>query len=215
MSIATMILGQSGTGKTASLRNLSPEKTLLIQAVPKPLPFKSNWKLVSAENKDGNILVSDNWDQICKAMQKTSREIIVIDDLQYVLANEFMARAHEVGFTKFTEMARHYFDIVTTATRLPENKRVYLLSHTDVSDQGQVKAKTIGKLLDEKITIEGLLTIVLRTHVINGQYVFSTHNNGSDTVKSPLGLFDEEHIENDLAAVDKAITEYYQLAKAA
>ena len=212
MSIATMILGQSGTGKTTSLRNMKPEETLLIQVIPKPLPFKGKWHSV----KDGgNIYVSDNWEHICNAMKKTTRNIIVIDDLQYLLANEFMTRAHEKGYEKFTEMARHYYDVIVAATNLPDSKRVYLLSHTDVSDQGQVKAKTIGKLLDEKITIEGLLTIVLRTHVINGQYVFSTKNNGSDTVKSPIGLFDSEHIENDLLAVDKAITEYYDLKQAA
>jgi predicted ATP-dependent serine protease len=212
MSIATMVLGTSGTGKSTSLRNMNPTETLLIQVVKKPLPFKSNWKSV---NDGGNIYHSDNWESIIKAMQKTTREIIVIDDLQYLLANEFMTRAHEKGYEKFTEMARHYFDVITAATNLQDYKRVYLLSHTDVSEQGQVKAKTIGKLLDEKITIEGLLTIVLRTHVINGQYVFSTKNNGSDTVKTPIGLFDDDHIENDLMAVDKAIKEYYDLKQAA
>lgn len=212
MSITTMILGQSGTGKTTSLRNMNPEQTLLIQVIPKPLPFKSKWHGV----KDGgNIYVSNQWDKICAAMEKTSRNIIVIDDMQYLLATEFMARAHEKGYEKFTEMARHYYDVITTATSLPDNKRVYLLSHTDVSEQGQVKAKTIGKLLDEKITIEGLVSIVLRTHVINGQYVFSTKNNGNDTVKSPIALFDDEHIENDLLAVDKAILAYYELPLAA
>jgi len=191
---------------------MNPAETLLIQVVKKPLPFKSNWKSV---NDGGNIYHSDNWESIIKAMQKTTREIIVIDDLQYLLANEFMTRAHEKGYEKFTEMARHYFDVITAATNLQDYKRVYLLSHTDVSEQGQVKAKTIGKLLDEKITIEGLLTIVLRTHVINGQYVFSTKNSGSDTVKTPIGLFDDDHIENDLMAVDKAIKEYYDLKQAA
>jgi predicted ATP-dependent serine protease len=212
MSIAAMVLGTSGTGKSTSLRNMNPAETLLIKTVKKPLPFKSNWKSV---NDGGNIYHSDNWESIIKAMQKTTREIIVIDDLQYLLANEFMTRAHETGFAKFTEMARHYFDVITAATNLPDFKRVYLLSHTDVSEQGQVKAKTIGKLLDEKITIEGLLTIVLRTHVINGQYVFSTKNNGSDTVKTPISLFDSEHIDNDLKMVDEKIVDYYELKKAA
>jgi hypothetical protein len=213
MSIATMILGQSGTGKSTGLRNMNPSETLLIQMVAKPLPFKSkDWKPV----KDGgNVIVSSNCDAIISAMNKTSRPIIVIDDLQYLLATEFMSRAHEKGYEKFTEMARHYYDVVTTATSLPDYKRVYLLSHTDTSDTGQVKAKTIGKMLDEKITIEGLLTIVLRTHVINGQYVFSTKNNGSDTVKTPMGMFEQEHIDNDLLALDKAITDYYDLQQAA
>lgn len=126
-----------------------------------------------------------------------------------------MDRAHEVGFQKFTDMARHYYDVLTTATNLAPNKRVYLLSHTDTNEAGQVKAKTIGKLLDEKITVEGLLTIVLRTHVINGRYVFSTRNNGTDTVKTPLGLFEDEFIDNDLMAVDKAIKEYYDIKQVA
>lgn len=213
MSIAIMVLGQSGTGKSTSLRNMNPADTLLIQVIPKPLPFRSkDWKPV----KDGgNILVVNSADAICNAMRKTSREIIVIDDLQYLLATEFMNRSHEVGFQKFTDMARHYYDVLTTATTLPANKRVYLLSHTDTSDTGQIKAKTIGKLLDEKITVEGLVTIVLRTHVINGKYVFSTRNSGTDTVKTPLGLFEDEFIDNDLMAVDTAVTEYYEIQQAA
>ena len=209
MSIATMILGTSGTGKSASLRNMNPADTLLIQTIPKPLPFRSNdWKPV----KDGgNVIVSALSETIISAMHKTSRPIVVIDDFQYLLAVEFMARASETGYGKFTEMAKHYFDVLTAAANLAPEKRVYLLSHTDMAESGQVKAKTIGKLLDEKITVEGLVTIVLRTHVINGQYVFSTHNNGQDTVKTPMGMFEAEHIPNDLAEVDKAIVEYYSL----
>lgn len=213
MSIATLVLGQSGTGKSTSFRNMDPAKTLLIQVVSKPLPFRSKaWRPVK---EGGNIIVSASSQDICAAMKKTTRPIIIVDDFQYLLATEFMDRAHEKGYDKFTEMARHYYDVLTTATTLPADKRVYLLSHTDTSESGQVKAKTIGKLLDEKITVEGLVTIVLRTHVINGQYVFSTKNNGADTVKTPLGLFEDEHIPNDLADVDRAISEYYELSQAA
>lgn len=211
MSIATMIIGQSGTGKSAAMRNMDPATTLLIQTIPKPLPFRSNaWKPV----KDGgNILVSAVAETIIQSMHKTMRPIVVIDDFQYLLAVEFMARASETGYAKFTEMARHYFDVLTAAAQLAPHKRVYLLSHTDTSEAGQVKAKTIGKLLDEKITVEGLVTIVLRTHVINGQYVFSTRNNGQDTVKTPMGMFESEHIPNDIAEVDKTIVDYYQLSQ--
>jgi hypothetical protein len=213
MSIATLVLGQSGTGKSTSFRNMDPAKTLLIQVVSKPLPFRSKaWKPVK---EGGNIIVSSSSNDICAAMKKTTRPIILVDDFQYLLATEFMDRAHEKGYEKFTEMARHYYDVLTTATTLPADKRVYLLSHTDTSESGQVKAKTIGKLLDEKITVEGLVTIVLRTHVINGQYVFSTRNSGADTVKTPLGLFEDEHIPNDLMAVDEAIASYYELSQAA
>lgn len=218
MSVATMVLGQSGTGKSTSMRNLQAKDSLLIQVVKKPLPFKSaGWSYFDKEsNKEGNIFVTDQSASIVNILQKTSREIIIIDDFQYILANEFMRRVldKETGnqaFAKYNEIAKNAWDILMTASNLAENKRVYILAHTQEDENGRVKAKTIGKLLDEKITIEGLLTIVLRTHVINGQYVFSTKNNGLDTVKTPLGMFETEHIDNDLMAVDKAIKEYYEI----
>lgn len=207
-----MILGQSGTGKTTSLRNLNPTEVLLIQAVRKPLPFRSaNWKPCTKADPDGSILVTDMANVICGAMQRTKKPIIVIDDFQYILANEFMRRSEEKGFEKFTDIARHAWNILMCASQLPHETRVYIMAHTQEDEHGGVKAKTIGKLLDEKITIEGLLTIVMRTKVINGQYLFSTQNNGSDTVKTPIDMFSDEHIPNDLAAVDSAITEYYGL----
>lgn len=219
MSIATMILGQSGTGKTTSLRNLDPAHTLLIQAVKKPLPFRSSgWGWYDKENKpDGNVIVSDNAGAIIKAMKGTRRDVIVLDDFQYILANEFMRRVldKETGnaaFAKYNEIAHNAWSILMTASQLADNKRVYILGHTQEDDNGRIKAKTIGKLLDEKITLEGLLTIVLRTCVINGQYLFSTKNNGLDTVKSPIGLFEDEQIDNDLALIDAKIFEYYNLS---
>lgn len=219
MSIATMILGQSGTGKTTSLRNLDPAHTLLIQAVKKPLPFRSSgWGWYDKENKpDGNVIVSDNAGAIIKAMKGTRRDVIVMDDFQYILANEFMRRVldKETGnaaFAKYNEIAHNAWSILMTASQLADNKRVYILGHTQEDDNGRIKAKTIGKLLDEKITLEGLLTIVLRTCVINGQYIFSTKNNGLDTVKSPIGLFEDEQIDNDLALIDAKIFEYYNLS---
>ena len=221
MSISTMILGESGTGKSTSLRNLDPQHTLLIQTVSKPLPFRSSeWKKCTKENPAGSVLVTDNSASIVQAMSRTKREIIVIDDFQYLLANEFMRRVtdHEAGnsaFAKYNEIARHAWDVLMASTSLPEYKRVYILSHTSTDDFGKTKIKTIGKLLDEKIVMEGLVTIVLRTQVQNGNYLFSTRNSGSDTVKSPLGLFDEEMIENDLATVDSQIFNYYGLQDAA
>lgn len=213
MSIATLIMGESGTGKSTSLRNFGPEQVLLIQAVKKPLPFRSaGWKPATAEG--GSVFVTDNSKWIVKAMQKTKKPIIVIDDFQYVMANEFMRRVtdQESGngaFAKYNEIARSAWDVFQMASGLPDDKRVYILSHTSTDDAGKTKIKTIGKLLDEKIVLEGLVTIVLRTLRINDSYIFATQNSGSDTTKSPLGLFDDEHIENDLAAVDKAICDYY------
>jgi len=216
MSIATIILGQSGTGKTASLRNLDPANTLLIQTIKKPLPFKADgWKQV----KDGgNIIVTDTSPRICEAMHKTSRDVIVIDDFQYQMSNEFMRRVtdQEAGasaFQKYNEIAKSAWDILNTASALPDHKRVYILSHTQSDDNGNIKIKTIGKLLDEKITIEGMVSIVLRTAQVNGNYLFSTQNSGHDTTKSPIGLFDSEFVENDLALVDAAIYAYYGLTQ--
>jgi hypothetical protein len=209
MSIATMILGQSGTGKTASLRNLDPASTLLIQPVKKPLPFKSTgWGAWSKENHTGNIFHTDQAGHIIKIMHGTKKPVIVIDDFQYILANEFMRRVldKETGnaaFAKYNEIAHNAWSILMAASQLDDWKRVYILGHTQEDESGKTKAKTIGKLLDEKITLEGLLTIVLRTNVINGNYLFSTKNSGNDTVKSPIGLFDEELIENDLKAIDQ------------
>lgn len=209
MSIATMVLGESGTGKSTSMRNLAPSETLLIQTVKKPLPFRSKeWKPVA---DGGNVLVTDDCQRIMSAMQKTRRKVVVIDDYQYMIANEFMRRTSERGYDKFTEMALHAWQVAKLASELPDDVRVYILSHTDTKDDGTVKAKTIGKLLDEKITLEGLFSIVLRTGKNDGGYYFRTKNSGSDTVKTPLGLFESETIDNDLANVDKAICEYYEL----
>ncbi|MFQ1048018.1 ATP-binding protein [Avibacterium paragallinarum] len=210
MSIATLILGESGTGKSTSLRNLDPTKTLLIQVISKPLPFRSkDWQYFSQSCPTGNVFISDNADQICQVMQKTKREIIVIDDFQYLMANEFMRRAKDKGYDKFTEIGLHAWQIFDLAGKLAPHKRVYILSHTQSDDVGRTKIKTIGKMLDEKITLEGIVTICLRTNVSDGRYTFATQNNGADTVKSPMGLFGSQYIDNDLKLVDDAICEYW------
>lgn len=216
MSIATIILGESGTGKSASMRNLDPEKTLLIQSVRKTLPFRGRaWSALSKENPTGCVFVSDRSEVIIKAMARTKRKVIVIDDFQYILANEFMRRSDEKGFEKFTDIGRHAWDILTAATKLSDDVRVYILSHIQTDETGRSRIKTIGKLLDEKITIEGMVTIVLRTVVDGDNYQFATRNSGSDTTKSPMGMFGSDRVPNDLSAVDDAITSYYELPVAA
>lgn len=211
MSITTIVIGESGTGKSASLRNFDPANTLLIQSVKKPLPFKAgNWQRHEA-GKPGNILVCDESDKIVKMMSKTGRKVIILDDFQYILANEYMRRSAETGYQKFTDIGKHAWEVITAASGLPDDVRVYILAHSQSDEFGNVKFKTIGKMLDEKITVEGMVTIVLRTRVSDGHYHFSTRNNGSDTVKTPMGLFEDERIDNDLAAVDQAICAYYEI----
>lgn len=214
MSIATLIIGESGSGKSASIKNLDPEKTLLIQSVKKPLPFRSlDWKPV-IKGSGGSIFFTDKSEYIVAAMSRTDKEIIVIDDFQYLMSNEFMRRVTDKesgsqAFAKYNEIARHAWDVLMAASDLAEHKRVYILSHTSTDDFGKTKIKTIGKLLDEKIVLEGLVTIVLKTSIVDSKNFFSTKNSGSDTVKSPMGLFESDLIDNDLLAVDEKICEYY------
>lgn len=213
MSIPTLILGQPGTGKTTSLRNMDPATTLLIQTVKKPLPFRAKgWSYFEKEkNPRGNIFHADNAARICTLMQKTSRKIIVLDDSNYVMSNAFMRRASEKGYEKFTEMAQDTFSIFETSANLAEDVRVYLFAHTQQTDDGVTRFKTVGKLLDEKVCLDGLVTICLKTVVSDGHYYFATRNNGSDTVKSPMGIFESDLIDNDLAMVDKEIAAFYNL----
>lgn len=214
MSVATIIYGESGTGKTASLRNLDPKTTLLFQAVRKPLPFKAaGWLPYDKATKTGSIVVTDNSATICTAMRALPHQVVIIDDWQYILANEFMRRSDERGFEKFTDIGRHAWDTLRTASALADNRRVYILAHSQSNELGQSHVKTIGKLLDEKITVEGMVTLCLRTMNVDGDYRFSTRNSGFDTVKTPMGMFEDPTIENDLNAVDTAICEYYGLAK--
>ena len=210
MSYATLVLGESGTGKTCSLRNLDPKNTLLIQPVRKPLPFRSTgWKELKQKGDGNNILVCSNPQAIINCMHASPFDVIVVDDWQYILASMYMAARNVKGFDKFTEIGGAGFDIAKAASELGENKRVYVLAHTTSDEFGNTRIKTLGKLLDDKIVVEGMFTTVLRTHVENGRYLFSTQNSGSDTVKSPMGMFSEQYIENDLAAIDRVICDYY------
>lgn len=201
MGTAVMIIGSSGSGKSTSLRNLPDEKYSLIEVNGKPLPFKSKKKFVH----------TDKYDEIGALIARAKNDIIVIDDSQYLLANEFMNRAKEKGYEKFTDIGFNFWNLINSVSKLPKNKVVYFLHHSDTDQFGSVTAKSIGKLLTEKISIEGMFTIMIRAMKSEGKYYFSTQSDGLDPVKTPMGMFAEQYIDNDISVVDEAIRNYYEL----
>lgn len=203
MGILVYVLGKSGTGKSYSMRNFPQDELALINVQGKILPFRGSAKIEQT--------TTDNSCEIVEALKNYARNFksIVVDDYQYVMANEYMRRSFEKGYDKFTEIGRHAWDIANTVREIPNDCIVYIMCHTDRDDEGFEKIKTIGKLLDEKICLEGMSTIVLKTNVTDGKYVFLTQNNGKDTTKSPAGMFPSYAIDNDLKYVDDKIRNYY------
>ena len=212
MSIATLILGSSGSGKSTSLRNLDPAKTLLIQCIKKPLPFRaSGWKTRITLQSEGNVIQTSDPALIEKCLRQSKAEIVVIDDYQAVMVNELLSRSTEKGYDKFSDIAKSAWNVFNAAGDLAEHRRVYIMAHTQTDDFGQTRMKTVGKMVDNTLVPEGYFTIVLRTEVINSNYTFATQTNGQDCCKSPMSMFTDMHIPNDLSEVDKKITEFYQI----
>lgn len=204
MGIPVLIIGESGSGKSTSLRNFSPEEIGVINVSGKPLPFRTKI----------NSINTDNYTVIEGALKKARIKSLVIDDCQYLMANEFMRSAKITGYQKFTDIALNFWTLIQVIIKeLPADVIVYCLGHIERDANGNEKFKTIGKMLDEKITVEGLFTIVLKTLVQDGRYLFTTQTNGSDTVKSPMGMFNTPIIDNDLKMVDQTIRNYYGLNK--
>lgn len=201
MGIPVMIMGQSGSGKSASLRNFEKGEVGIINVCGKPLPFMN----------DLAMLNTDDYEKIASTLQKAAAKTIVIDDCQYLMANEFMRNAKVNGYQKFTDIGLNFWNLIRLVISLPSDVIVYFLAHTERDADGNEKMKTIGKMLDEKITIEGMFTIVLKTLVQDGKYSFATQTNGQDTVKSPIGMFPEGTIDNDLKFVDDRIREFYNI----
>lgn len=201
MAILCMIYGQSGTGKSTSLRNFNADEVAIINVSGKPLPFRNKMHTYN----------TDDYVKIMNALSKTERKSIVIDDATYLMVGEFMRNAKVTGYQKYTDMALNFNALIDSAAKLPDDVIVYFIGHSEHADDGREYFKTIGKMLDNYVTVEGKFTIVLKTVVQDGRYLFSTHNNGQDTVKSPMGLFEQDFIDNDLKAVDSAIREYWSV----
>lgn len=213
MAIPVMILGESGSGKTRSLKNLNPKETILIQPIKKPLPFRAaGWDKFDLKAKTGSVLRTDDYaviKSICLNAHKKGVKYIVIDDAQYIMLNASLRRADEVGFKKFTDFARDYVDLVTTIANCESDTIVYFMTHTEESEQGKVVAKTVGKMINQQVCLEGLFSIVLRCMCSDGQHYFTTKTSGMDCVKTPEEMFDADRIENDLLNVSNSINNYY------
>lgn len=217
MSNTVLIIGQSGSGKSTSLRNLDPKTTFIINVLDKPLPFRSfkkSYQPVTKENKLGNYYSTNDWSHVVKCIEMVNKDrhditTLVIDDWQYILAYEFMRRVSEKGFDKFSELANHGWSTINACLSTRPTLTNFILAHSDVDATGRSKCKTIGKMLDEKITIEGLFTTVLHSRVIDGAYKFQTQYDGEFLAKSPMGMFDEMLIDNDLVAVKAAVENYF------
>ena len=200
-SLGILLMGGSGTGKSTSLRNLPAEETAIINVTNKPMPFK---------NKNGIKIVNcNNYEQMIKAILGTKKRIIVVDDSSYMMTFENFDKATNKGYDKFTTMAVNYYDLITTPQKCDGEKIIYFITHEEVNEDMIAKPKTIGKMLSQQLVIEGLFTVVLRSMLKNNEYVFQTHNDGTSVCKSPIDMFEEDFIPNDLAEVDKIIREYY------
>ena len=213
MAVPVLIIGPSGSGKTFSIKNFQPDEVGVISVEKGRLPFKSDIKVAKVQIKDKEnvkdyaTLNRARYAWIMDAIRTAKCKSIVIDDSQYLLVNELFDRAAEKGYDKYTQMAANFRNLIHFINELPEDdKIVYFLHHTETGPDGREKAKTIGKMLDEKLTVEGCFDIVIYCQ----DHKFYTQSNGQSTAKSPEGMFELE-ISNDLKFVDNQIRNYWNL----
>ncbi len=200
MGIPVLILGESGSGKSTSMRNFEPDEVGIFNVASKPLPFRKKMKKVDGASY-GIILT---------ALKAPKLKTYVIDDSQYLLCFEMFAKAKETGYNKFTDMALNFYNLIQFIIRkTPPDVIVYFLHHTE-TDGDKVRAKTVGKMLNEKLTVEGLFSIVLLCQTDGVSHSFVTQSDGSSTAKSPMEMFPLT-IDNDLKLVDSEIRKYYEL----
>lgn len=202
-SVPVLLLGQSGSGKSTSMRNFTKDEIAVINVLGKPLPFKSDIKAPKI----------DDYATILNQIKMTKKKTIVIDDANYLITNEFMNKSSVKGFDKYNEMGNNFFNLINGIKNIDGGKTVYLIMHEDTDENGNIKPKTIGKLLDDKVNIQGMFTVCIRSMFDNGNYIFRLKTNGQDCVKTPFGMFENDTMENDLKEFDKVVREYYELDK--
>ena len=206
MGIAVLVIGESGSGKSASLRNFQENDVSVLNVASKPLPFRNKNKIKMA-NKATYTMIKG-------AVSSGRTPSYVIDDAQYLMAFESFDKVNETGYSKFTQMAKNYEEMLRYIQEDTEpNVIVYVLQHTEKDEDGKIKAKTLGKMLDQQLTVEGLFSIVLLAQTDGKRHYFVTQSDGTNPCKSPMEMFDEVEIDNDLKFVDDTIREYYGLDK--
>ena len=207
MATVVLLYGKSGSGKSRSLKNFGEDEIYLINVLGKRLPFKGTFKYITC---------TDDPQTICLGLSKMPCNAAVIDDFGYIMTNLFM-RGHGSGdqfklYNQIGDVVWNLIDWIQNPANVPDNKIVYLIMHDDLADDGSSKLRTIGKLLDQKVCIEGMVTVVLHSMVKGDRHIFRTNSDGNDIAKSPEGMFTELEIENDLKAVDTAIRSYWGLS---
>lgn len=203
MAEIVMIMGESGSGKSASLRSFAPGEVCVLNVAGKRLPFKSQ--------HGKNVVDNAGYPAIVKTIKEGKYKRYIIDDSQYLMAFESFNRCEEVGYTKFTQMAKSFYGLLMFARNAPDDVIVYFLHHIDRDDAGVIKPKTQGRMLDEKLNVAGLFTTVLLAETDGKEHWFSTQSDGASVVKSPMGMFDDVKIPNDLKLVDMTIRAYYNM----
>lgn len=203
MGVPVLIMGETGSGKTYSIKSMNPDAVGIFSVEKGRLPFKGNFKVVPKAT----------YGKINKIFQEPKLKQYVIDDSQYLLVNDYFDRAKDTGFQKFTDMALAFRNLVHDVNmKLPDDVIVYFLHHTEYdTNSGRTRAKTIGKMIDSYLTLEGCFDIVLMTAIENGEHFFLTQSDGYSTCKSPEGMFPGTKIPNDLEYVDRMIREYWGL----
>ena len=200
MGVCALILGDSGSGKSTSLRNFEEGEVGIFNVMGKPLPFRK--KLTKADHS--------GYDAIMRSLDKNALRAYVIDDAGYLMSLENFARAKEAGYGKFVDMAQKFEQLIEAATKTDEDTIVYIMMHYDRDADGRMKPKTIGKMVDEKFCVEGACPIVLQSAIDDGKHVFISRGDGFNAAKAPMDMLPDV-MDNDLKAVDTAIREYWQM----
>lgn len=216
MSNAILIMGDSGTGKSTSFRNLDPSKTFIINVLDKPLPFrgyKAKYTKLSADGLTGNYYETDDHETIKRVIKLVSQKrpditCLIIDDFGFTITNTYMRRSRETSFAKFADIGRNAWEIIDSLRGLRDDLSCVVTMHVDIDSHGKYRPKTIGRMIDQYNIIEGAFTYVFQSVIVEHQYKFVTNNDGQHMAKSSMGCFDQFYVDNDLSEIIKTIENY-------